>query len=121
CSLCAQTGHVMEGCPHSLCSRCLRKGHGPRDCRHKAVKLPEICTACGKYGHTWKWCEETDGDKRLADGAKCIICAERGHLDCSKTQKPPRTPDVYCAWCARNGHTEPSCPARSSARSSQQR
>ena len=73
--------------------------------------MPELCTACGAVGHSWKWCEAGDGEARLSDGATCMVCGREGHLICGAVAGPS-THDVYCAWCARAGHTEPSCPMK---------
>lgn len=111
CSLCASDAHLMDACPEALCHRCLRPGHAARDCREAPRPMPEVCTACGDVGHSWKWCEAVDGEAKLSAGATCMTCGERGHLDCKKVKRH-KTHDVYCAWCARPGHTGPSCPQK---------
>ena len=114
CALCASAAHLMDSCPEALCHRCLEPGHAARDCPNPRRDMPEICTACGDVGHSWKWCEAVDGEARLSAGATCMSCGKVGHLDCKKVKKP-KTHDVYCAFCARAGHTEPSCPAKRNA------
>ncbi|EGB12965.1 hypothetical protein AURANDRAFT_18940, partial [Aureococcus anophagefferens] len=111
CSLCASDAHLMDACPEALCHRCLRPGHAARDCRDAPRPMPEVCTACGDVGHSWKWCEAVDGEAKLSAGATCMTCGECGHLDCKKVKRH-KTHDVYCAWCARPGHTGPSCPQK---------
>ena len=111
CFLCASDAHLAEACPNQLCRRCRRPGHVARDCRNPPRPMPELCTACGAVGHSWKWCEAGDGEARLSDGATCMVCGREGHLICGAVAGPA-THDVYCAWCARAGHTEPSCPMK---------
>ncbi|KAH8076144.1 hypothetical protein JL721_132 [Aureococcus anophagefferens] len=83
CSLCASDAHLMDACPEALCHRCLRRATR-RDCRDAPRPMPEVCTACGDVGHSWKWCEAVDGEAKLSAGATCMTCGERGHLDCKK-------------------------------------
>ena len=64
CALCASDLHLMDSCPLAICHRCLRPGHAARDCREPPRQMPELCTACGAVGHSWKWCEATDGEVR---------------------------------------------------------
>ena len=111
CCLCASDTHLMDACPNQLCRRCHQPGHQARACRGRPQPMPALCTACGAVGHSWKWCEAGDGEARLSDGATCMVCGKPDHLICGKFEGPT-THDVYCAWCARPGHTEPSCPMK---------
>ena len=95
---------MCRGPPNPLTAPCASCGQ-PLDA------AANFCTACGAVGHSWKWCEAGDGEARLSDGATCMVCGREGHLICGAVAGPS-THDVYCAWCARAGHTEPSCPMK---------
>ena len=40
------------------------------------------------------------------------MCGREGHLICGAVAGPATHAHAYCAWCARAGHTEPSCPMK---------
>ena len=116
CSFCGNEGHLPDDCPDRVCPYCLLRGHDAHTCkepRHKSLGDVELCTNCGRWGHTWMWCEENDGDARLADEkVRCLVCGRRGHLDCTPLSAQSPTTDVFCSWCGLKGHTQPSCPAK---------
>ncbi|KAJ8602160.1 hypothetical protein CTAYLR_003513 [Chrysophaeum taylorii] len=117
CSYCGREGHLMDACPKTVCERCFEEGHAVQACRKPRDYRPTVvCTACGALGHSWKWCVDArEGHRRLSRGAICLSCGGRDHLVCG-SPKLPTTREVYCSWCASEGHTEPSCPVRHTKR-----
>jgi len=109
CALCGRAGHLMDSCPFAVCGRCLRPGHRERDCPQPGAVPPELCTCCGRWGHSWAWCDHADGADKLAAAARCVTCGATGHLVCGEPALQDRL-EVYCAWCGDAGHTHPSCP-----------
>lgn len=115
CSFCAKSGHLMDACPQSLCDKCFEPGHQTKRCRKVDEPTPVLCTACGSWGHSWKWCTAIDEDDKLEKGAICVACGQVGHSNCRPSALRVTTA-VFCSWCAKEGHTEPSCPARHGTR-----
>ena len=64
--------------------------------------MPELCTACGAVGHSWKWCEAGDGEARLSMERRLCVWAV-GHLICGAAEGAGATTST--ARGARAGHT----------------
>jgi RNA recognition motif-containing protein len=88
CHFCGLTDHEAGDCSFIVCFRCREIGHHSRDCQNGRIQRTVLCTICGANTHETRRCRYTKHDnaseKVENDSIICIICRERGHVNCKE-------------------------------------
>lgn len=120
CLICAEIGHMQEGCPARTCQHCKAVD------QHFTYNCPIVakCTKCRERGHAKENCPSKLA-RSAADGFFCDLCNKPGHVEeeCSllwRTFNPDKIPNlnkvarmtVSCYQCGSHLHWGDDCPMR---------